>query len=138
MARARARSLCAEMHSGFAALRTHLPFNIEASLPEIGQRSLAEQPDVAADVQRIDELWSRQLAESGGPFLFGRWCIADAFFAPVCTRFRSYDIPLSPPSSSYASRILGLSGMQAWTWEALAAGQFLKAYEPYRDSRPSR
>jgi glutathione S-transferase len=70
-ARARARSLCAEMHAGFGALRSHCPMNIEASLPEVGARIWAEQEGVRANVARIEALWADALADSGGPFLFG-------------------------------------------------------------------
>ena len=77
--RARARSLCAEMHSGFAALRERCPMNVEASLPEIGARCRSEWPDVAADLRRIDAMWSEALAQSGGPFLFGAFGAVDAF-----------------------------------------------------------
>src|SRR5438876_12308414 len=84
--RARARSLCAEMHSGFGALRNRCPMNIEASLPEVGARAEREWPDVMADLRRIDAMWSEQLAASGGPFLFGAFGAVDAFYAPVCSR----------------------------------------------------
>src|SRR5690348_2487374 len=84
--RARARSLCAEMHSGFMALRGRCPMNIEASLPEVGARVGREWPDVAADLRRIDAMWSGQLDASGGPFLFGEFGIVDAYYAPVCSR----------------------------------------------------
>ena len=75
--RARARSLCAEMHSGFGALRSACPMNIEARLPEVGARVLAETPGVAADLARINAMWTDALAASGGPFLFGSYSIAD-------------------------------------------------------------
>ena len=82
--RARARSLCAEMHSGFPALRNRCPMNIEASLPEVGVRCRDEWSDVAADLRRIDAMWTEALAQSGGPFLFGAFSASDAFYAPVC------------------------------------------------------
>ena len=103
--RARARSLCAEMHSGFAALRDRCPMNIEASLPQVGERAEREWPDVIADVRRIDEMWSGQLAESGGPFLFGAFGAADAFYAPVCARIAPMACRWAPargPTSSAA------------------------------------
>ncbi|CAN5540334.1 glutathione S-transferase family protein [soil metagenome] len=133
--RARARSLCAEMHSGFTAMRTHLALNVVSSFAEIGARVMSERPDAVADVARIDQIFSSQLAESGGPFLFGEFSIADAFFAPVCMRFRTYSIPLSAASAGYMERILGLAPMQAWTWDAIAESDFIEAYEPYRDHR---
>jgi glutathione S-transferase len=94
--RARARSLCAEMHAGFSALRSHCTMNIEASLADVGARVVSEQAGVRADLARIDAIWRQQLAASGGPFLFGRFGIADAYFAPVVARVRSYALPLSP------------------------------------------
>src|SRR5690606_32100088 len=81
--RARARSVTAEMHSGFQALRSCFPMNIEASLPEVGARLLAERADAAADLERIRRAWRDCLGASGGPFLFGGFGIVDAFFAPV-------------------------------------------------------
>ena len=130
--RARARSLCAEMHSGFAALRARCPMNIEASLPEIGARCASEWPDVAADVRRIDAMWSEQLATSGGPFLFGAFGIVDAYYAPVCSRARTYALPLSPAAQGYADRIHALPAMQEWSAAARDEHDFLPEDEPYR------
>jgi glutathione S-transferase len=70
------------MHAGFGALRDRFPMNIEASLPDVGARCVAESPAVAADLRRIDAMWTDQLSSSGGPFLFGRFTAADAYFAP--------------------------------------------------------
>jgi glutathione S-transferase len=130
--RARARSLCAEMHAGFTALRSHCGMNIEASLPEVGRKVLAEQPEVGRDLARIDALWSQQLAAHGGPFLFGEFSIADAFYAPVCSRTRTYALPLGATAQAYAERILALPAMQAWTAAALAEHDFIEFDEPYR------
>jgi glutathione S-transferase len=82
-ARARARSVCAEMHSGFTALRSHCPMNIEALLPDTGALIWRDQPGVRADVQRLVEMWGALLQEHGGPMLFGQFTVADAYFAPV-------------------------------------------------------
>ncbi len=109
--------------------------NIEVHLPEIGPRVLAERPDVRADVERIDAMWSGQLAESGGPFLFGAFTIADAYYAPVCSRLQSYAVPVSAASSTYATRILALPAMQAWSAAAREEHDFLADDEPYRDRR---
>ncbi|RYY92693.1 MAG: glutathione S-transferase, partial [Comamonadaceae bacterium] len=79
-ARAQARSACAEMHSGFSALRSHCPMNIEASLPQIGALAWRDQPAVRADVERIVALWTGLLQQHGGPLLFGDFSIADAYF----------------------------------------------------------
>ena len=132
VARARARSLCAEMHSGFGALRRAFPMNIEAHLAEVGQRMLLEQPSARADLDRIVQMWSQALAASSGPFLFGPFCIADAYYAPVVMRMRTYELPLNPAVSDYAERVCGLSGVRAWVEEALAEKDFLQFEEPYR------
>ncbi|HET9643948.1 MAG TPA: glutathione S-transferase family protein [Burkholderiaceae bacterium] len=134
--RARARSLCAEMHSGFVALRNHCPMNIEASLPEIGPRVIEEQPDLRRDLQRIEDMWREQLDAAGGPFLFGDFCAADAFYAPVCSRIRTYALPVSKPVHAYVERIFALPAMRQWVDAALAEGEFLEKDEPYRH-RPS-
>ncbi len=131
-ARARARSLCAEMHAGFGALRNNFPMNIEASLPEVGQRILASDTAAFADLQRIGEMWTGQLAASGGPFLFGDFSIADAYFAPVCARAETYALPLPAAATDYAERIRALPAMQTWTEAARAEHDFIPADEPYR------
>ena len=135
LARARARSLCAEMHSGFGALRSHFGMNIEASLPEIGKRVLTEQPDVASDFKRIVQMWEKQFDEHGGPFLFGAFSIADAFFAPVCSRITTYGLPVPSRITAYIERIHALPAMQAWVKEARSEHDFVAEDEPYRTSR---
>jgi glutathione S-transferase len=134
-ARARSRSLCAEMHAGFGALRSHCPMNIEASLPDAGRRALSEQPGVRADLARIDAMWSQQLAASGGPFLFGRFGIVDAYYAPVVSRVRTYALPLSAAAMAYADRVWAAPGVAAWVADALAERDFLDFEEPYRKAR---
>ena len=131
-ARARARSVCAEMHSGFGALRSHFGMNIEAVLPEIGARLLAEQPELRDNVARIVAMWSELLAEHGGPMLFGAFGIADAFFAPVVMRFRTYAVPVPPPIAAYMERVIALPGVAAWIADALAVKNFLPFEEAYR------
>jgi glutathione S-transferase len=133
--RARARSLCAEMHAGFGALRNHCPMNIEASLPEVGRRVLAEQAGVRDDLARVDALWSQQLASSGGPFLFGAFGIADAYYAPVVARIRTYGLPLSAAARAYSERVWAAPGVAAWVADALAERDYLDFEEPYRKSR---
>jgi glutathione S-transferase len=123
------------MHSGFAALRSNLPMNIEAVLLEVGADKLREEPQVARDVARIEQMWSEQLAVSGGPFLFGGFGIVDAYYAPVCTRFRTYGLALPPEAAAYAKRVLELPAMQEWEAEARAEGDFLAEDEPYRKAR---
>ncbi len=136
-ARARARSVTAEMHAGFAALRSQFPFNVEANLPQIGQRLRAEQAALRADIARVSELWGDCLAASGGPFLFGRYCIADAFFAPVVLRLRTYGVPLDAACVGYARRIVESEGVAAWIEGALAEKDFLPFEEPYRSAPAS-
>ncbi len=133
--RARARSLCAEMHAGFGALRSHCPMNIEASLADVGQRVLADHAGVAGDLTRIDAIWSEQVGVSGRPFLFGAFGIADAYFAPVVARTRTYGLPLSAPARAYADRVWAAPGVAAWVADALAERDFLDFEEPYRTSR---
>jgi len=133
--RSRARSYCAEMHAGFGALRSLCPMNIEASLPEIGARQLAESAALRADLARIDRIWSEALAASGGPFLFGEYSAADAYFAPVVMRIRTYALPLSPDSAAYLQRMLASAGLAAWIADALAEQDFLDFEEPYRQRR---
>jgi glutathione S-transferase len=133
--RARARSLCAEMHAGFGALRQHFPMNIEASLPAVGVRVMAEQPAVRADLVRIESMWAQQLDASGGPFLFGDFGIADAYFAPVASRLRTYAPELSQAARAYVERVWGAPGVAAWVADALAERDFLDFEEPYRTSR---
>ena len=134
-ARARARSLCAEMHSGFSALRSACPMNIEASLPDVGASVLAEQPAVVADLARLVAMWQGALAASNGPFLFGGFGIADAYFAPVCARLRTYALPLPADLAAYVDRVFTSPGVVAWVQGALAEQTYLDFEEPYRKSR---
>jgi glutathione S-transferase len=134
-ARARARSVCAEMHAGFGALRSHCPMNIEASLPEVGARVLREQPAVVSDLARIVAMWSELLAASGGPMLFGQFGIADAYFAPVAMRIRCYGLPVPAAIGTYIEWLCAQPGVAAWISEALAEHDFLAFEEPYRQAR---
>ena len=131
-ARARARSICAEMHSGFAELRSTFGMNIEASLPEVGERMLRENTGAARDLKRIDAMWSEALAASGGPFLFGEFSIADAYFAPVCTRIRTYALPVGDGAGRYAKHMLALPAFREWEFAALTEHDFVVEDEPYR------
>ena len=134
-ARARARSVCAEMHSGFTSLRSHFPMNIEAKLPEIGAKALAEQPGVRTDLDRIVTMWTELLREHGGPLLFGEFSIADAYFAPVVMRLATYAPPLPEAITAYMARVQALPGVAAWVKDALAEQDFLPFEEPYRTKR---
>ena len=131
-ARARARSICAEMHSGFSALRSHCPQNIEASLPEIGALIWRDQAAVRADVDRLVAMWSELLAQHGGPMLFGTFTIADAYYAPVCMRLKTYGLPVPAPIAAYVERVAALPGVAAWIADARAEQDFLAFEEPYR------
>jgi glutathione S-transferase len=133
--RARARSVCAEMHSGFSALRSHCPQNIEASLPAVGGRLLKEQVGVRNDLERVQTLWADALQASGGPFLFGAFGIADAYFAPVAGRIRTYGLPVTETTRGYVERVFASPGVAAWVRDALAERDFLQFEEPYRTSR---
>ena len=132
--RARARSLCAEMHAGFGALRSHCPMNIEAALPEVGTRVLGAEAGVQRDLARIDAMWCEQLAASGGPFLFGDFGTVDAYYAPVAARVRCYALPLSGVAQAYVDRLWATPGVAAWVADALAERDFLDFEEPYRQS----
>jgi len=134
-ARARARSICAEMHSGFTGLRSNCPMNIEASLPEVGALVWRDKPAVRADVQRLVDMWSALLQEHGGPMLFGHFTVADAYFAPVCMRLTTYALPVPAPIAAYVQRVCALPGVKAWIEGALAEKDFRDFEEPYRLSR---
>ena len=134
-ARARVCSVCAEMHSGFSALRGACPMNIEASLPQVGALALRDKPGVRADLTRLISMWTELLAQDGKPFLFGDFSIADAYFAPVVMRIRTYGLPVPPSVAGYIDRLCAAPGVKAWIDGALAEQDFLDFEEPYRLSR---
>ena len=134
-ARARARSLCAEMHAGFGALRSHCPMNIEAALPEVGARIWAEQPAVRKNVARIEAMWAEALQASGGPFLFGDFGAVDAYYAPVAMRLRTYALPVSAATQAYVERLTAAPGVRDWIADALVEADYLDFEEPYRPHR---
>jgi len=112
-ARAYCRSISAEMHSGFAALRSHMPMNLR----RVNRPRPGELPDaVAADVARITAIWRECRARygQGGELLFGDFTIADAMYAPVVTRFSSYGVPLGEIETRYSAAVEALPSMQAW------------------------
>jgi len=131
-ARARARSICAEMHSGFTALRGNCPMNIEAHLPEVGALIWRDKPGVRSDVARLVDMWSAVLNEHGGPLLFGAFTVADAFYAPVCMRLKTYALPVPPAIAAYVERVCALPGVKAWMDDALLEADFREFEEPYR------
>ena len=115
-ARATARSICAEMHSGFGGLRSAMSMNIKARFPGRGRTAAAQ-----ADIGRISEIWEECLSRFGHhEFLFGDFSIADAFFAPVVMRFRTYDVALAPALNAYCERVLAHPAVARWIGEALA------------------
>jgi glutathione S-transferase len=134
-ARARARSVCAEMHAGFTPLRANCVMNIEASLADTGALIWRDEPEVRADVARLVAMWQGLLAVHGGPLLFGNFSVADAYFAPVCMRLKTYALPVPPEIAAYVARVCALPGVKAWIDEALAEHDFLDFEEPYRLKR---
>lgn len=114
-ARAVARSVSAEMHSGFVALRTAMPMNLKERHPGQGRTE-----DCLADIARIQAIWCDTLARFGrdGPYLFGRFSIADCMYAPVVTRFVTYGVDLEPACRAYADTILALPSLRDWTGAA--------------------
>lgn len=131
-ARARARSVCAEMHAGFTALRGNCPMNIEAALADTGALIWRDKVAVRTEVARLVDMWRSLLSQYGGPLLFGDFSIADAYFAPVCMRLKTYALPLPTDMAEYVGRVCALPGVQAWINEALAEKDFLDFEEPYR------
>lgn len=125
-ARGHARSVAAEMHAGFAALRTAMPMNCRGRYPGKGRSDAVD-----ADIARIEALWGDCLRRSGGPFLFGAFSIADAMYAPVVSRFLTYDVRLAGALAQYAEAILDLPAMKAWYAAGAAEPEFLAVEEPY-------
>ena len=134
-ARARARTVCAEMHGGFSALRSACPMNIEARLPEVGALAMRDKPAVRADLNRIVTMWSELLRQSKGPMLFGQFSIADAYYAPVVMRLLTYQLPVPADVRAYMDRVTNLESVRAWMQDALAEQDFRDFEEPYRLSR---
>ena len=126
-ARAVARSVCAELHSGFQALRAHLPTNIRSSFPNRGVT-----PEVQADVNRVMAIWRdcrKRFGKGKGEFLFGHFSIADATYAPVVTRFRTYKIDLEREAQVYCDTIMALPAMQEWIAAARNEPMIIDRYE---------
>jgi glutathione S-transferase len=123
------------MHSGFTGLRGNCPMNIEAALPEVGALIWRDKPAVRSDVQRLVDMWTGLLAQHGGPLLFGEFSIADAYFAPVCMRLKTYALPVPQVVADYVQRVSALPGVAAWVDGALAEKDFLDFEEPYRLKR---
>ena len=122
--RAHCRSVCGEMHSGFVSLRQALPMNMRAEFPGFKIWSKAQ-----ADIERILVIWRECLSAYGGPFLFGEVSMADAMYAPVVSRFRTYDVKLDGPAKAYADRIWDLPAMREWREAALAEKEEIEELE---------
>ena len=128
--RAHARSISAEMHSGFAHLRSAMSMNCRARFPHHGRSD-----EAAGEIDRIERIWDACRAQHAhvGPFLFGAFSIADAMYAPVVLRFRTYEVQLDPVSRGYADAILALPAMRQWLQEAEAETEVIAALEPRPD-----
>jgi len=114
MSRAHSRSISGEIHSGFTALRSALPMNLRGNFPNFKIWSKAQ-----GDIARVKEIWRDCLETSGGPYLFGKFSMADAMYAPVATRFRTYHVPLDELSEAYCESIFAWPAMQEWVEAAL-------------------
>ena len=125
-ARAMARSIAAEMHSGFAALRDELPMNVRAT-----GRVVRPSPAAEADIARIVEIWSEARSRFGeaGPWLFGGFTAADAMFTPVASRFRTYGVVLPAMLQDYVATALGSPAMRAWTAAAMVETEVIEHEE---------
>ena len=132
VARAHARVICAEMHSGFSHMRDHLGMNCELRLANIAVDRATQH-----DIKRVIGLWSDCRARFGeaGPFLFGTFSAADAYYAPVVRRFVSYGVALPDVARAYVATMEELPAMRSWMSAALAEHEFVDWDEPYRDSR---
>jgi glutathione S-transferase len=109
-ARAHCRAVSGEMHSGFASLRSALPMNIKAHFPRFKVWSRAQ-----SDIDRVLAIWSQCFETYGGPYLFGKQpCLADAMYAPVVTRFLTYDVTIGKEAAAYCKRIMALPAMEEW------------------------
>jgi glutathione S-transferase len=108
-ARAHCRAICGEMHSGFSSLRAALPMNLKAYFP--GHQIWAR---AVGDIERITTIWRECLSTYGGPFLFGQRCMADAMYAPVVTRFGTYDVKLDAQCKAYGAHIMAMPEMVEW------------------------
>ncbi len=118
--RARARSVAAEMHSGFASLRTHMPMNVRKRFPRKGRT-----PEVEAEIQRISQIFDA----AKRPFLFGAFTAADAMYAPVVLRFRTYEPELPRPSRAYCEAMLALPQMEEWIEAAEREPESMPQYD---------
>jgi glutathione S-transferase len=135
-ARRVARSICAEMHSGFQALRGRMPMNIRSSHPGKGMT-----PESRRDIERVVALWTGcrekygEMSGGGGDFLFGRFSIPDAFYAPVVMRFQTYDVKLPPVAQAYCEAVRSAAAVKQWVEAALRETEFVAEDEPYAERK---
>jgi glutathione S-transferase len=122
--RAHCRSICGEIHSGFTTLRASLPVNIKGHFPNFKIWTRAQ-----ADIDRVCTIWRECLAASGGPFLFGERTMADAMYAPVVTRFATYDVKFEPRLQTYADAIMNMPEMVEWIDAAKAEPEEIEELE---------
>ncbi|GAB2456580.1 glutathione S-transferase family protein [Comamonas humi] len=134
-ARATARSVVAEMHSGFTALRSACGMNIEADLAAVGRVVWRDNTGVRKNVERLAAMWSALLARHGGPMLFGEFSVADAYYAPICMRLTTYGLPVPAEIAAYVERVQQLPAVREWVQAALAEHDFVPVDEPYRAER---
>jgi glutathione S-transferase len=130
--RAHARSICAEMHSGFTGIRSACPMNFDAYLPDIGALALRDKEAVRNDLKRIDTLFSSLLKQHKDPMLFGAFSIPDAYFAPLVMRIKTYALPVSAETQAYMDRLCATPGVKSWIDGALAEKDFIDFEEPFR------
>lgn len=114
MKRARCRSICGEIHSGFTSLRSALPMNLKGHFPKFKVWSKAQD-----DIARIAQIWRECFHAHGGPYLFGEISMADAMYAPVATRYRTYNVPQDEVCQAYCDRLFAWPAMQEWIAQAL-------------------
>lgn len=129
--RALAQSMISEMHSGFGALRSACPMNLGT-----GWAGFVPDELVRRDLERIEVLWSRALDKSGGPFLFGNFTLADAFFAPVSARIAGFGLPVSAAAKGIAAEHLDHPSFRHWREAALGEGKLLTVYDQPLDRVP--
>lgn len=130
-ARARARSICAEMHAGFTHLRSAMPMNLKLKL-----RGRPASPEVQRDIDRVVEIWSEartQYASGDGPWLFGDFSVADAMFAPVVCRFDIYNVPLPDVAAAYRDTVLAHPALREWRTAGLAESEAHAHYDRLAD-----
>jgi glutathione S-transferase len=122
--RAHCRSICGEIHSGFNALRSAMPMNLKGHFPKFKIWSKAQQ-----DTDRICHIWKECIDMYGGPYLFGHPTLADAMYAPVATRFKTYDVKLGRTCETYRDRILDWTYLRDWTVEAFKEEEAIEELE---------